>query len=57
MPNDHVLILDTSAWMAAQTDRGRLIDQARAAAKAYLKSLPAQRPRDAGARRRVGHAR
>lgn len=39
--NDHVLILDSSAWMAAQNGRTRLIDQARAAAKSYLKSLPA----------------
>jgi hypothetical protein len=39
--NDHVLVMDTSAWMAAQTDRGRLIDQARASAKSYLKALPA----------------
>ena len=38
--NDHVLILDSSAWMAAQSGRSRLIDQARAAAKTYLKSLP-----------------
>ena len=38
---DHVLILDTSAWMAARSPQGRLIDQARAAAKAYLKSIPA----------------
>src|SRR5438132_929338 len=27
---DHVLILDTSAWMAARSGQGRLIDQARA---------------------------
>lgn len=38
--NDHVLIMDTSAWMASQTTRGRLIDQARASAKAYIRSLP-----------------
>jgi hypothetical protein len=38
---DHVLILDTSAWMAARSGPGRLIDQARSGAKAYLKSLPA----------------
>ena len=38
---DHVLILDTSAWMSARAGQGRLIDQARAAAKAYLKSIPA----------------
>ncbi len=39
--NDHVLIMDSSAWMAAQTSRGRLIDLARASAKNYLKALPA----------------
>lgn len=38
--SDHVLLLDTSAWMSAQTPRGRLIDIARANAKAYLKALP-----------------
>ena len=37
---NHVLILDTSAWMAARSGQGRLIDQARAGAKAYLKSIP-----------------
>lgn len=37
---DHVLLLDTSSWMSARSGQGRLIDQARAAAKAYLKSLP-----------------
>jgi hypothetical protein len=39
--NDHVLILDSSAWMAARSGEGRLIDKARAAAKSYLKALPA----------------
>jgi hypothetical protein len=39
--NDHVLILDTSAWMAARSGEGRLIDQERTAAKSYLKALPA----------------
>jgi von Willebrand factor type A domain/Aerotolerance regulator N-terminal len=38
---DHVLILDTSAWMSARAGQGRLIDQARASAKAYLKAIPA----------------
>jgi von Willebrand factor type A domain len=37
---DHVLILDTSAWMAARSGQGRLIDQARAAARGYLRALP-----------------
>lgn len=37
---DHVLILDTSAWMGARSGQGRLIDQARAAARGYVKTLP-----------------
>jgi len=44
-PRDHVLILDTSAWMAAGAGRGdarrTLMDEARDRARAYLKSLPA----------------
>ena len=38
---DHVLILDTSAWMGARTSRGTLMDDARIAALAYLRNLPA----------------
>jgi VWA domain-containing protein len=37
---DHVLILDTSAWMAGRSGQVRLIDQARAAARNYVKMLP-----------------
>jgi hypothetical protein len=40
---DHVLILDTSAWMASMGSRGRqstLMDEARDSARAYLRSLP-----------------
>jgi hypothetical protein len=37
---DHVLILDTSAWMAARSGQGRLIDQTRAAARNYVRMLP-----------------
>src|SRR5580693_7308849 len=41
---DHVLILDTSAWMNARSGQAagqpRLIDQARAAAQNYVKLLP-----------------
>src|ERR1700722_12508870 len=37
---DHVLILDSSAWMNARTGQSRLIDQARAAAQNYVKLLP-----------------
>ncbi len=38
---DHVLILDTSAWMASRSGQARLIDQARAAARSYVRRLPA----------------
>ena len=37
---DHVVILDTSAWMGARAGRTSLIDEARAAARAYVKALP-----------------
>jgi hypothetical protein len=37
---DHVLILDSSAWMAARTGQARLIDQARATARSYVRMLP-----------------
>src|SRR3984885_15365472 len=41
---DHVLILDTSAWMAALPGggarQGTLMDEARDSARAYLRSLP-----------------
>ena len=37
---DHVLVLDTSAWMAARSGNAALMDQARANAKAWLRSLP-----------------
>jgi hypothetical protein len=37
---DHVLILDTSAWMAARFGQTRLIDRARLAADNYVNSLP-----------------
>jgi hypothetical protein len=38
---DHVLLLDTSAWMAARTGNTTLMDEARAAAHAYIHALPA----------------
>jgi hypothetical protein len=38
---DHVLILDTSAWMAARSPNGVYMDQARTAAIAWLNALPA----------------
>jgi len=38
---NHVLVLDTSAWMAARSGAGTLMDQACAAARAYVRSLPA----------------
>ena len=37
---DHVLILDSSAWMSARSGQVRLIDQARAAARGYVRMLP-----------------
>lgn len=37
---DHILILDTSAWMGARTARGTLMDDARAAALAYVRAVP-----------------
>ncbi len=44
-PRDHVMILDTSAWMAAgigsATRRVTLMDEARDKARTYLKSVPA----------------
>jgi hypothetical protein len=44
-PRDHVLILDTSAWMGAATGsatapRRTLMEEAREKARAYLKSVP-----------------
>jgi len=37
---DHVLILDSSAWMAARNGQMRLMDEARIAARRYLSLLP-----------------
>ena len=54
---DHVLILDTSAWMAARTGNGRLIDQARAPGTGLCERAARERPRDGGARRRLATAR
>ncbi len=39
---DHVLIVDTSAWMGARAGRTTLIDEARVAARAYIKALPSR---------------
>lgn len=38
---DHVLVLDTSAWMAARVGGETLIEQARRLARAWLRTLPA----------------
>ncbi len=38
---DHVLLLDTSAWMAARSPQGVLMDRARGAAIEYVRALPA----------------
>src|SRR5215467_2189069 len=40
-PRDHVVILDTSAWMASIANGRTLMEEARAKARAYLKSVPA----------------
>lgn len=37
---DHVVILDTSAWMGARTRSGTLLDEAKASARAFIKALP-----------------
>lgn len=41
---DHVIVLDTSAWMASRASlqgaQGILMDQAKASARAYLRSIP-----------------
>jgi len=37
---DHVVILDTSAWMGMRAGQGTLMDQARASARSYIASLP-----------------
>jgi hypothetical protein len=42
-PRDHVLLLDTSAWMAARTNHCTLMDLARDRARAYIRAVP---PRD-----------
>jgi hypothetical protein len=41
-PRDHVLILDTSAWMAARTSARTLMDVARERARAYVRAVPAR---------------
>jgi len=38
--SDHVIVLDTSAWMASRSGQGVLMDQAKASARAYLRSIP-----------------
>ena len=44
VPFDHILVLDTSAWMGARAARGprgtTLMDEARARARAWIKLLP-----------------
>jgi hypothetical protein len=37
---DHVIVLDTSAWMGSRAGQGILMDQAKASARAYLRSIP-----------------
>src|SRR2546423_2809056 len=38
---DHVIVLDTSSWMAARSGNRTLLDVARDRARQYLKALPA----------------
>ncbi|MBI4877505.1 MAG: VWA domain-containing protein [Acidobacteria bacterium] len=38
---DHVIVLDTSAWMTARGRTGTLLDEAKSAALAYVRALPA----------------
>ncbi|MBI1894983.1 MAG: VWA domain-containing protein [Acidobacteria bacterium] len=38
---NHVMILDTSSWMAARSGRGTLLDEAKSLALAYLRTLAA----------------
>ncbi|MBZ5592890.1 MAG: VWA domain-containing protein [Acidobacteriia bacterium] len=40
-PRDHVLILDTSAWMSAANGSRTLMDEAREKAMAYVRTVPA----------------
>ncbi len=39
---DHVLVLDTSAWMGARSRTGTLMEEAKASARAYIKALPSR---------------
>ena len=39
--HDHVIVLDTSAWMAARTGNRTLMDIARQNARSYLRAIPA----------------
>jgi hypothetical protein len=39
---DHVVILDTSAWMGARTRTGTLMDEAKTSARAYIRALPSR---------------
>ena len=39
---DHVILLDTSAWMGMETAQGTLMDRAKADALAYLDALPSE---------------
>src|SRR6185369_6088496 len=39
---EHVIILETSAWMAARSGRTTLMEQARDRARRYLRALPAR---------------
>ena len=40
LPRDHVIVLDTSSWMAARSGNRTLMDVARERALAYLRAIP-----------------
>ena len=54
---DHVIVLETSSWMAARVGRPHLDGRRPAARPPVLAGPPAARSRDAGAGRRSGHSR
>jgi hypothetical protein len=41
-PRDHLIVLDTSAWMAARSGDRTLMDLAKERARAYLRAIPAR---------------
>src|SRR5262249_40369696 len=39
-PRDHIILLDTSSWMAARSGNRTLMDVAKDRARAYLRAVP-----------------